>query len=77
MKATTDNSPPEIGVIDRSAAILAVLQDSPMTAAEVCRRLGYSKSTTYRLLTDLRAHKFIIRDSSGLLRLGQIGRAHV
>lgn len=60
----------EVGVIDRSAAILTALQDSPMTAAEVCRRLGYSKSTTYRLLADLRAHRFIIRDSSGLLRLG-------
>ena len=49
-----------------------------MTAAEVCRRLGYSKSTTYRLLTDLRAHKFIIRDSSGLLRLGPFpGRRNI
>ncbi|MBM6591880.1 helix-turn-helix domain-containing protein [Brevibacterium sp. RIT803] len=60
----------EIGVIDRSAAILTALQDSPMTAAEVCRRLGYSKSTTYRLLADLRTHRFIVRDSNGLLRLG-------
>ena len=60
----------EIGVIDRSAAILTVLQDTPMTAAEVCRRLGYSKSTTYRLLADLRSHRFIVRDSNGLLRLG-------
>ena len=78
MKSMTDSSSPEIGVIDRSAAILAVLQDSPMTAAEVCRRLGYSKSTTYRLLTDLRAHKFIIRDSSGLLRLGPFpGRRNI
>ncbi|SMY02264.1 transcriptional regulator, IclR family [Brevibacterium aurantiacum] len=60
----------EIGVIDRSAAILTALQDSPMTAAEVCRRLGYSKSTTYRLLADLRTHRFIVRDNNGLLRLG-------
>ncbi|WP_413332293.1 helix-turn-helix domain-containing protein [Brevibacterium sp. GP-SGM9] len=66
----TDGAAKEIGVIDRSAAILAALQDTPMTAAEVCRRLGYSKSTTYRLLADLRAHRFIVRDSSGLLRLG-------
>lgn len=60
----------EIGVIDRSAAILTALQDTPLTAAEVCRRLGYSKSTTYRLLADLRTHRFIVRDSNGLLRLG-------
>ena len=62
--------PQEVGVIDRSAAILTALQDTPMTAAEVCRRLGYSKSTTYRLLADLRTHRFIVRDSGGLLRLG-------
>ena len=61
---SSQQAPAEIGVIDRSAAILAVLQDSPMTAAQVCRWLGYSKSTTYRLLTDLRAHKFIVRDLS-------------
>lgn len=60
----------EVGVIDRSAAILTALQDNPMTAAEVCRRLGYSKSTTYRLLADLRSHRFIVRDTSGQLRLG-------
>lgn len=60
----------EIGVIDRSAAILTALQDTPLTAAEVCRRLGYSKSTTYRLLADLRTHRFIVRDNNGLLRLG-------
>ncbi|GAA1622000.1 MULTISPECIES: helix-turn-helix domain-containing protein [Brevibacterium] len=60
----------EVGVIARSAAILTALQDSPLTAAEVCRRLGYSKSTTYRLLADLRTHRFIVRDPSGLLRLG-------
>ena len=68
--AMEEGSAQEIGVIDRSAAILTALQDSPMTAAEVCRRLGYSKSTTYRLLADLRAHKFIVRDAAGLLRLG-------
>ncbi|MGC3020843.1 helix-turn-helix domain-containing protein [Brevibacterium sp. FAM 24630] len=60
----------EVGVLDRSAAILTALQDEPMTAAEVCRRLGYSKSTTYRLLADLRTHRFIVRDTSGTLRLG-------
>lgn len=65
-----DRREQEVGVIDRSAAILTALQDSPLTAAEVCRRLGYSKSTTYRLLADLRAHRFIVRDSSGVLRLG-------
>lgn len=75
MKARTEGAmeagmPKEIGVIDRSAAILTALQDTPMTAAEVCRRLGYTKSTTYRLLADLREHRFIVRDSSGLLRLG-------
>lgn len=75
---SSEQALPEIGVIDRSAAILAVLQDAPMTAAEVCRRLGYSKSTTYRLLTDLRAHRFIVRDSSGLLRLGPFpGRRNI
>ncbi|MGC2941242.1 helix-turn-helix domain-containing protein [Brevibacterium sp. FAM 24638] len=78
MKAPAGDPPPEIGVIDRSAAILTALQDVPMTAAEVCRRLGYSKSTTYRLLSDLRAHKFIVRDSAGLLRLGPFpGRRNI
>jgi DNA-binding IclR family transcriptional regulator len=70
MRDTAEKPAPEIGVLDRSAAILAILQDRPVTAAEICRRLGYSKSTTYRLLADLRTHRFIVRDSSGLLRLG-------
>ena len=70
MRDTAEKPAQEIGVLDRSAAILAILQDRPMTAAEICRRLGYSKSTTYRLLADLRTHRFIVRDSSGLLRLG-------
>ncbi|UVI36314.1 helix-turn-helix domain-containing protein [Brevibacterium spongiae] len=70
MKSSPENPTSEVGVLDRSAAILTALQDHPMTAAEVCRRLGYSKSTTYRLLTDLRAHRFIVRDTSGNLRLG-------
>lgn len=60
----------QTGVLDRSAAILTLLQGQPMTAAEVCRQLGYSKSTTYRLLTDLRTHRFLVRDSAGLLWLG-------
>src|SRR5699024_1958246 len=70
MKCSDEQATPEIGVLDRSAAILAILQDRPMTAAEICRRLGYSKSTTYRLLADLRTHRFIVRDASGVLRLG-------
>lgn len=78
MRDSAETATSEIGVLDRSAAILTALQDTPMTAAELCRRLGYSKSTTYRLLSDLRAHKFIVRDSTGLLRLGPFpGRRNI
>lgn len=60
----------ETGVIARIAAILTVLQDTPRSTADVSRHLGYTRSTTYRLITELRRYRFIARDSAGLLRIG-------
>lgn len=60
----------ETGVIARVAAILTAVQEAPRTAAELGRILGYSRSTTYRLIAELRDHDFLARGSDGLLRLG-------
>lgn len=65
-----DAEPPDTGVIARIAAILAAVQEEPRTAAQISRDLGFSRSTTYRLITDLREYRFIVRDPGGTLRLG-------
>lgn len=42
-----------VGVIDKCASILALIAGNALSGAEVCTRLGMSRSTGYRLLQAL------------------------
>lgn len=59
-----------VGVIDKCAAILGLIAGNALSGAEVCARLGMSRSTGYRLLQALEEHRFIERGSSGDYVLG-------
>lgn len=59
-----------VGVIDKCASILALIAGNALSGAEVCTRLGMSRSTGYRLLQALEEHRFIERGASGDFVLG-------
>lgn len=59
-----------VGILDKTAAILRLLKARPMTGAEVNERLGFSRSTGYRLLSALADLGFVVRTPSGEFLLG-------
>lgn len=56
----------------RGLRALEILADTrrPMSIAELAEALGVHRSNAYRLLRTLEEHRFALRDSAGLIRLG-------
>ena len=68
-----------IGVLDKAAAVLAALQDGPLSLAGLMAATGLPRATAHRLAVALEVHGFVRRDDEGRftlgLRLVALGRA--
>jgi DNA-binding IclR family transcriptional regulator len=61
----------QVGVLDKSVAILAALADEgPLSLAGLVSATGLSRPTAHRLAAALEAHRLVGRDESGRYRLG-------
>lgn len=67
----------EVGVLDKTAAVLQLLTSTSMRAAEISSAVGLSRSTGYRLLGAMTAHGFIVRTVTGYYTLGPFPRRDV
>lgn len=58
--------------LDRGLRALEVLAEAtgPISIAELAEQLGVHRSNAYRVLRTLEAHRFVLRDDAGLIRLG-------
>lgn len=58
--------------LDRGLRALAILADAaePMSIAEFAAKLEVHRSSAYRVLRTLEAHRLVLRDDAGLIRLG-------
>lgn len=68
--------------VDRAFAILDLLAEAPLTASQVCERLGLSWTTGYRALASLEAQGILLRDGErGAFRVGprlhRLGLAYI
>lgn len=59
-----------IGVVDKSAALLAVVAADPCTLADLVERTGLPRATAHRLAVALEAHRLVARDTEGRFVLG-------
>lgn len=59
-----------IGVVDKSAAILAAVAANPCTLADLVERTALPRATAHRLAVALEAHRLIARDADGRFVLG-------
>lgn len=59
-----------MGVLDKTAAILDIVEMHPMTTAELARRMDMTVSTTHRLVRALQTHDFLVKERDGTLKLG-------
>lgn len=59
-----------VGVIDKAAAILGVLENGPATLAELVTATHLARPTVHRLALALEHHHLIGRDASGAFVLG-------
>jgi DNA-binding IclR family transcriptional regulator len=59
-----------IGVVDKSAAILAAVAGAPCTLAELVSATGLPRATAHRLAVALEVHRLIARDAEGRFLLG-------
>jgi DNA-binding IclR family transcriptional regulator len=68
-----------VGVLDKAMDVLAALERSPLTLAELTAETGLSKPTVHRLAVALGAHGMVRRDRHGRyglgLRLARLGWA--
>ena len=68
------NAPASAGsqTLDRGLRALEVLSDAaaPMSIGALATALGVHRSNAYRILRTLEAHRFVLRDDQGLIRLG-------
>lgn len=60
-----------VGVLDKSVAIIDLIERTPMTMSEIAMALDANASTTHRLVTALGRHGFIRRDDNGRFHLGR------
>jgi len=66
-----DSIPSNVGVLDKSVAILAALAErGPLSLAGLVEATGLSRPTTHRLAAALEAHRLVGRDGGGRYRLG-------
>jgi DNA-binding IclR family transcriptional regulator len=59
-----------VGVLDKSVAIIDLIEREAMTLAELGAALEANASTAYRLVTALTRHGFVRRDADGRYHLG-------
>jgi DNA-binding IclR family transcriptional regulator len=68
-----------VGVLDKSVAVLTVVGDGPCTLAGLVERTGLSRATAHRLATALEDHGLLRRTEDGRFALGlhlvALGRA--
>ncbi|WP_297081111.1 IclR family transcriptional regulator [uncultured Demequina sp.] len=60
-----------VGVVDKTAAILAVLENGPATLAELVTSTHLARPTVHRLALALEHHHLVGRDSTGAFVLGR------
>ena len=66
-----DSIPTNVGVLDKSVAILAALAEvGPLSLAGLVEATGLSRPTAHRLAAALEAHRLVGRDGAGRYRLG-------
>lgn len=66
-----DSIATNVGVLDKSVAILAALADEgPLSLAGLVSATGLSRPTAHRLAAALEAHRLVGRDEAGRYRLG-------
>ncbi|WP_061962488.1 IclR family transcriptional regulator [Demequina flava] len=59
-----------VGVVDKTAAILSVLENGPATLAELVAETHLARPTVHRLALALEHHHLVGRDSTGAFVLG-------
>jgi len=59
-----------VGVIDKAAAVLSAVEESPTGLAGLVDRTGLSRATAHRLAAALVAHGMLRRDDDGRFALG-------
>jgi DNA-binding IclR family transcriptional regulator len=59
-----------VGVLDKAMAVLAAIEDRPLSLAELVTATGLSRPTTHRLAVALEAHGVVRRDDDGRFCLG-------
>ena len=66
-----DSIATNVGVLDKSVAILAALAEAgPLSLAGLVEATGLSRPTAHRLAAALEAHRLVGRDGAGRYRLG-------
>ena len=60
----------DVGVLDKSMAIISACEAIPKTAADIAETLELSVPTVHRLARALVVHGLLARESSGAFRLG-------
>ena len=60
-----------VGVLDKSVAIVDALVDGPASLGELVERTGLARPTVHRLAVALEAHDVLRRDEQGRFRLGR------
>lgn len=59
-----------VGVLDKAAAVLAALEQHPLTLAGLVTATGLARPTAHRLAVALEHHRFVGRDLQGRFVLG-------
>ncbi|MCX7620167.1 MAG: IclR family transcriptional regulator [Acidimicrobiales bacterium] len=59
-----------VGVLDKSVAVLDVLENGPASLAALVAATGLSRATAHRLAVALEAHGLVRRDADGRFALG-------
>ncbi|GAB3813921.1 IclR family transcriptional regulator NdgR [Tessaracoccus terricola] len=59
-----------VGVLDKAAAVLAALEQNPLTLAGLVTATGLARPTAHRLAVALEHHRFVGRDLQGRFVLG-------
>ena len=60
----------DVGVLDKTVAILDALAERPLALAALSETTGFHRATTHRLATALEAHGLVRRDGTGRFCLG-------
>ncbi|WP_062214290.1 IclR family transcriptional regulator [Streptomyces sp. NBRC 109706] len=72
MSTATTSQPPKcgVGVLDKTSALLGVVEQRPVTLSELVARSGLSRPTTHRLARALERLGMFSRDEAGRFVLG-------